>query len=446
MSDEKEPQGTTPEPDEAPAEAAAEAPQAPPQHPQPRRLVRRPEGKILAGVCTGLAAYMGVDPVLVRVGFVLATILGGGTGLVAYVVMWLVMPMAPEGEPLPPVRHTDWFDSSNAATRWTAIGLIVVAVIVLSHNVWHFRGSLVWGLLLLGVGIALWSREFGRNGHTPPPQPPATPAVPPRPALTQKLPVAPATPPEPISGASETMPLVRPTPPAPPPPPTRRPPSVLGRLVVGAAALAVGLLVLLDNLGTLHVTARIAFAVVLAIIGAGLLIGSRWGRARWLIFPGLVAAFLLSGSAFLPANFHSGAGDIVWAPSKLSDVRTSYTHGAGNATLDLTNVKFDATPRTIHVELNFGNLRVLLPEHVPAFAQTHVHGGKLDIFGKESNGFNIYDAESSDGDTKLGQLTIFTNVGFGNTAIRRDVPTGPPDTDSPAPPPAGPSQGKAASQ
>jgi phage shock protein PspC (stress-responsive transcriptional regulator) len=435
MSDEKEPQGTEPEPATEPSEPqpqpAAPAPQA------PRRLVRRPEGKILGGVCTGLAAYMGVDPVLVRVGFVLLTILGGGTGLLIYIVLWLVMPMAPEGEPLPPVRHTNWFDSSNAATRWTAIGLIIVAVIVLSHNVWHFRGSLVWGLLLLGVGIALWSREFGRNGHTPQsPAPAAAPA--PRPtATTEMLPVPPATPPQPISGAS-TLPMqaARPTPPVPPPSPTRRPPSVLGRLVVGAAALAVGALVLLDNLGTLHVRPRLAFAVVLFVIGAGLLIGSRWGRARWLIAPGIIVAFLLSGTAFLPANFHSGAGDIDWAPTKIDDVRTYYTHGAGNAVLDLTNVRFDSQPRTIRVELNFGNLRVLLPEDVPAFAQTHVRGGNLSVFGHRTDGFNVYDAESSDGDAKLGQLTIFTDVGFGNTIVKREQPTGGTSSDTQKPLPS----------
>src|SRR5207302_3500975 len=159
-----------------------------------------------------------------RVGFVLATILGGGSGLLVYIVMWLVMPMAPEGEPLPPVpSHGTWFDSSNG-WRWTAIGLIILAVVLLSHNIWHFHASLFWGLVLLGVGVALWSREFGRNGHSGGP-----------PSGTEKLPVAPASPPppgsptQPITGASGTTSFAatRPLPPVPTPPPPRRPPSVL---------------------------------------------------------------------------------------------------------------------------------------------------------------------------------------------------------------------------
>ena len=53
------------------------------------------------------------------------------------------------------------------------------------------------------------------------------------------------------------------------------------------------------------IAARLVFAVLLLIVGAGLLVGTWWGRARWLIFPGVVVAMLLGGSAFLPTNFHN---------------------------------------------------------------------------------------------------------------------------------------------
>ncbi len=59
----------------------------------PRRLVRIREGRMIAGVCTGLGAYLGVDPVLVRVIFVVLTVLGGG-GLLVYLAAWLLMPEA----------------------------------------------------------------------------------------------------------------------------------------------------------------------------------------------------------------------------------------------------------------------------------------------------------------------------------------------------------------
>ena len=63
----------------------------------PRRLYRIREGDMIAGVCNGLAAYLSVDPTLVRLAFVFLTILWG-TGLLVYVVMAIVVPEARSAE------------------------------------------------------------------------------------------------------------------------------------------------------------------------------------------------------------------------------------------------------------------------------------------------------------------------------------------------------------
>lgn len=70
------------------------------QHPTPptagpaRRLVRRRDDRMVAGVCSGLADYLGVDVTLVRLLTVLGAVLGLGSVLVAYVVAWLLVPQA----------------------------------------------------------------------------------------------------------------------------------------------------------------------------------------------------------------------------------------------------------------------------------------------------------------------------------------------------------------
>jgi phage shock protein PspC (stress-responsive transcriptional regulator) len=58
----------------------------------PRRLVRRRDDRMIAGVCSGVAAYLGVDVTLVRLITVLGAIFGFGTFIVAYVVGWLLIP------------------------------------------------------------------------------------------------------------------------------------------------------------------------------------------------------------------------------------------------------------------------------------------------------------------------------------------------------------------
>jgi phage shock protein PspC (stress-responsive transcriptional regulator) len=57
-------------------------------------LVRRTDDRMVAGVCSGVADYFGVDPTIVRLAVVVGTVLGFGTLLVAYVLAWLLMPEA----------------------------------------------------------------------------------------------------------------------------------------------------------------------------------------------------------------------------------------------------------------------------------------------------------------------------------------------------------------
>ena len=59
-----------------------------------RRLVRRTDRKMIAGVCGGVADYTGLDVTLVRVLLVAAVVLGFGSGILLYLLGWLLMPEA----------------------------------------------------------------------------------------------------------------------------------------------------------------------------------------------------------------------------------------------------------------------------------------------------------------------------------------------------------------
>ena len=61
-----------------------------------RRLYRSRGDRKIAGVCGGLAAYLGIDPVVPRLIWVVFA-LAAGTGLLAYIICWLVIPQQPEG-------------------------------------------------------------------------------------------------------------------------------------------------------------------------------------------------------------------------------------------------------------------------------------------------------------------------------------------------------------
>ena len=60
-----------------------------------KRLYRSRDDRMLAGVCGGLGVYLGIDPTIIRILFVLAAIAGVGGGLLVYLVLALVVPEEP---------------------------------------------------------------------------------------------------------------------------------------------------------------------------------------------------------------------------------------------------------------------------------------------------------------------------------------------------------------
>lgn len=56
---------------------------------------------MIGGVAGGLGEYLNIDPTLVRLGFIVLALMGG-PGLVAYIIMWFIVPQEPVD--LPPVQ------------------------------------------------------------------------------------------------------------------------------------------------------------------------------------------------------------------------------------------------------------------------------------------------------------------------------------------------------
>ena len=117
---------------------STQTPPPPGGDPPPRRLVRGPDGMV-GGVAAGLGDYFGIDPVIVRLLFV-GFAFFGGTGVVAYVLLWIILPDArtqPPQQPRQqqPVAPMEWFRAQSDGTQ--------VAVII--------GGSHLLALLMSGV-------------------------------------------------------------------------------------------------------------------------------------------------------------------------------------------------------------------------------------------------------------------------------------------------------
>jgi phage shock protein PspC (stress-responsive transcriptional regulator)/signal transduction histidine kinase len=125
------------------------------------RLRRDPEHGIIAGVCAGIARRLGVDPILIRVAFVILAIATGGLAALAYVVAWPFIPADSEGdegadEPSPPSR---WAHPANWKVA-AGVGLLCLSLLLVLRElgIW-WSDALVWPLVLATAGGALLWRQ-----------------------------------------------------------------------------------------------------------------------------------------------------------------------------------------------------------------------------------------------------------------------------------------------
>lgn len=117
---------------------------------RPRPLRRSRDDRVIGGVCGGLGRYLGVDPVLLRIAFVILAIAGGG-GIVVYLVAWALIPAERDGEDLGSARP-----AQADATRLIVGGVLIAVGTILLLNLSLPRlGRYFWPLALIAVGVAV---------------------------------------------------------------------------------------------------------------------------------------------------------------------------------------------------------------------------------------------------------------------------------------------------
>lgn len=60
---------------------------------EPKRLYRSQTDKMIGGVCGGIADYFTLDPTLVRLGYILLSVFTVFSGVIAYLILWIVVPL-----------------------------------------------------------------------------------------------------------------------------------------------------------------------------------------------------------------------------------------------------------------------------------------------------------------------------------------------------------------
>jgi phage shock protein PspC (stress-responsive transcriptional regulator) len=138
---------------------SAPAPEQKPATVAERRLYRSNRDSVVAGISGGLGEYFAIDPVWFRIGFVVLAF-GGGSGFLIYLLMWLVIPKAPDGY-IPP--SADRGKLTGAAV--VGVVFMIVGTIALINTISPSLGQYVWPMIFLLGGLALILGGLNRDSH-----------------------------------------------------------------------------------------------------------------------------------------------------------------------------------------------------------------------------------------------------------------------------------------
>jgi phage shock protein PspC (stress-responsive transcriptional regulator) len=356
--------------------------------------IRRTTGRDrkVAGVAGGLARHLDIDPIILRVGFVVLVFFGGA-GLLLYGACWLLVPE--DGSASAPIG----LDERNRSIALLVIGAVSV-FLILGDSVGQF--GFPWPLALIAL-VALLVLVFLDRDRKPGPTAPPVPHAPD--ATTGAfVPVAPTTP---MAGPAPYR--------SPPRNPRKRGP-LLFFFTLALAALGVGVLAVLDLAGG-PVAPSAYPAMVVGVFGVMLLVGAFYGRAGGLIFLGLVAALALSLATL--AQRVDGS-DITRHPLTAADVPSSLDISAGEMVVDLTDVQDLAAldGRTVDLDADVGRIVVIVPAGLSVHVDADVDGpGHLDLFGEERGGIGMSDEVHHDAGTGTPELSIDANVSIGEIHV-----------------------------
>jgi phage shock protein PspC (stress-responsive transcriptional regulator) len=369
---------------------------------------RRGDDRKLAGVAAAIGRRYGIDPVLVRVGLVVATVFSG-VGVLLYLLGWLLLPV--EGDEASAAESVVGKGRSSVSTPLTVLlglALVLAGGAVLGGDP---RGLIV--LALCGAALFVLHRHRSSIGEVPATAPLAA-ATTGLEAATEPTPQA--TPPrwDPLGAAPFAWDLPDPSP-APPPVPRSR--SKVTPVTLGLALLAAGVAAaFLPAISPAQVA-----AVALGVIGLGLVTGSLLRGGRGLIavaVPLALATWLLHAVPFTDA----GAGERRWSATTPTQLQDRYALTVGSGRLDLTDLVVpDGRTASTTVTVSLGETKVFLPPDLDVRVACRVATGEVSCLGERSSGFSARAEVADDGADGPGggRLVLDVHSGIGDVEVTR---------------------------
>lgn len=129
-----------------------------------KKLYLSQEDKMIAGVCGGIAEYLNIDAIWVRLVF-LITMFTSGVGLIAYIIFWILVPENPNQKRSERTVAEEKVSEISEKIKDTKVesssgryigGLILIAIggiFLFEELFWSINWDFIWPVLLIGLGI-----------------------------------------------------------------------------------------------------------------------------------------------------------------------------------------------------------------------------------------------------------------------------------------------------
>lgn len=423
-----------------------------------RKLRRSRTNRRIAGVIGGIGDYFGMDATVLRLGFIVISVLFLAVigGPVIYVLACIAMPQeeanatpAPTAGPAAyPATGSrvqgafggrPWHDWDRTARSW----VIVLGALVLA-SCWVFGAGpgIHWGALpfwLVLAAVVVWAMSRGRSANSWA-----------NPTATWQASPSGAAPSDPAGSAGPTGPSAGPTGPS-------GGPTVVGkRETAGAGGTPdpAGVTAPADPASqeaTDWAQAQTAAAqwaqtqlAVAGIAASGtsaplappvpqvLPPRSSGARRAVTVLLALCVGLLLlavvgAGGVAIGSgsSLRGGFGNRTFAPSSLSSVQSAYHLGGGKLNVDLSEVKFPPGGRTVDITLGLGRLSLEVPTQAVVTIDAQAGFGRLVLFGQKQSGTQVQVTQEDSSPAGLGtshraavpHLTIDAHVGIGEVIV-----------------------------
>jgi phage shock protein PspC (stress-responsive transcriptional regulator) len=411
-------------------------PQDPPAGPQPRRLVREPDDRKIAGVCAGLADRLGVDVSLVRLGAVVLAVFTP-VGLIAYLVAWAVVPERRPNAPRVVAPPADLPHLGRIPLWLVVLGGVALAWTLGDGSWWSWwPNGPVLALALVGLGVWLLVRDDRDDDGTPSsvgsagscgPDGPDSPDSRNSNTLGVRDTTLDAGFAEPLDESEGAGPSGEFSPPVSPgwsgaetEGPVGRSHVALG--VVGLLLIGGGLAWLLHVLDVATLSLRHGLAAGLVIVGLGLVVAAWQGRAWSLAVLGVMFASVITLAEVIDVPFDAGAGDRRVAVDTRGELADTHELFAGTLTLDLRRAPLTDGMTTVEAAVGMGQLRVIVPRDANVDVDARVKAGNIsgDLAPTPQEGgvdlHETFDVGDRGGST---DLRLELKVGIGELEVDR---------------------------